>query len=128
MIKFSHKRNIDLQKVASKMLGQVADRHSPWLADRCSATRQRNIFEMSGAFETFISGQEHFPAPDFSISAITSSIKGKSDHPTGKVVLRHTTRNVRVVVLHADDADARHSILFDGPFRGEILRDADRRR
>src|SRR5271167_173267 len=76
---------------------------------------------MSGAFETFIVCDEHFPTPDFPVGAIAGAIEDKADHATGEVVLRHATRNVGVVVLHADDADTFHRILFDGPFCGEIL-------
>src|SRR5712691_9243835 len=73
---------------------------------------------MSGTFEVFIPGDERFPAPNMSVGAVASSIKGKSDDSTFEAILRHTTCNVGVVVLHSDQF---RSALLLRPFGGEVI-------
>src|SRR5208282_2315914 len=97
---------------------QIAHRHAPRLTNRRFSPGQWDIFKMSCTFKVFIPGDEHFPAPNISVSAITSSIQGESDHSTFEVVLRHTTCNVGVVVLHANQL---RSALLLCPFGGEIV-------
>src|SRR5208337_1497893 len=97
---------------------QIAHRHAPRLTDRRFSPGQWDIFKMSGTFEAFITGDEHFSAPNISVSAITGPIQGESDHSTFEVVLRHTTCNVGVVVLHPDQLG---SALLQCPSGGEIV-------
>ena len=111
-------QKLRLQKLTPEMMCQVTYRHPPWLTDRGRSTGQGHILKMSGAFEVFISGDEHFSAPDFSVGAIASPIQGESDHPPFKVILRHTTGNVCVVVLHANQL---HSTLLQCPSGGEVV-------
>src|SRR5208282_2218275 len=100
------------------MMRQVTYRHPPWFTDRGRSTGQGHILKMSGTFEVFISGDEHLSAPDFSVGAVASPIQGEPDHPAFKVILRHTTGNVRVVVLHANQL---HSTLLQRPSGGEVV-------
>src|ERR1017187_5020153 len=122
-MELAHERDIQLQKlwlqkVTSEMMCQVTYRHPPWLTDRGRSTGQGHILKMSGAFEAFMAGDEHFSAPDFSIGAVARSIQGEADHPAFKVILRHTTGNVCVVVLHANQL---RSALFERPSGGEVV-------
>ena len=52
------------------------------------------------------------------IRAVAGSIEGETDHSAFKSVLRHTTCNVCVVVLHPDNPC---SSLLPRPFRGEVV-------
>src|SRR5208337_3595381 len=106
------------QELSPKVMCQIAHCHAPRLADRRFSPRQWDIFKMSSAFKVFIPGDEHFSAPDIPVGAITSPIQGESDHSTFKVILRHTTCNVGVVVLHANQL---RSALLQRPFSGEIV-------
>src|SRR5208283_215991 len=100
------------------MMGQVAHRHAPRLTDGSRSSRHSGIFKMSGALEVLITSDQHFPAPDVPIGTVASPVKGKSDYATFKVILRHTTRNVRMVVLHTKQL---HSTLLQRPFCGEVI-------
>src|SRR5450755_778998 len=99
-------------------MSQVTDRHPPRLTNRGRSTRQRHVLEMSGAFEAFIAGDQPLSAPNLSVGTVASSIQGKSDYSAFEVVLRHTTCNVGVVML---DADELRSGLFERPARGEVI-------
>src|SRR5260370_41138148 len=100
------------------MMRQVADRHPPRLMDRGSSAGQGNILEMSGAFKVFKAGDKHFSAPNMSVGAVAGSVQGEPDHSAFEVVLRHTTCNVGVVVLHSDQL---RSALLQRPFGGEVV-------
>src|ERR1035437_9159366 len=100
------------------MMCQVADRHPPRLTDRGRSTGQGNILEMSGTFEVNKPGDEYFSAPNMSVGAVTSPIQCESDHPSFKMILRHATGDVRVVVLHANQL---RSTLLQRPLGGEVV-------
>src|SRR6202035_305458 len=93
-------------------------RHPPRLADRGLSPGQRNICKVSGALEVFVAGNKHFPAPNTSVGVVASAIQGETDHTTFEVVLRHTTCNVCVVVL---DANQLRSTLLQRPLSGEVI-------
>src|SRR5450759_3707327 len=100
------------------MMCQVADRHPPRLTDRGRSTGQGNILEMSDAFEVFKPGDEYFSTPNMSVGAVASPIQCESDHPAFKVILRHTTGDVGVVVLHANQL---RPTLLQRPLGGEVV-------
>src|SRR5208282_5975931 len=118
-IELANERNVELQKLAPKMLCQVTDRHPPWFADRSRSAWQRHILEMRGALKVLISGDEHFSAPNFSVGAIASPIQREPDYAAVKMILRHATGDVSVVVLHAHQF---HSALCECPPRGKVVR------
>ena len=101
------------------MMGQVAYRHPPGLADGGGSAGQRDIFEMSGAFEILIAGDEHFSAPYLSVGAEAGAIEGKANHAAFEMVLDHAAGDVSVMVLHADQL---HSTLPQSPFGRKVIR------
>src|ERR1035437_7058298 len=73
---------------------------------------------MSDALVLFRSGDEYFSAPNRSAGAVASPIQCKSDYPAFKMILRHTTGDVGVVVLHANQP---RPILLQRPLGGEVV-------
>ena len=100
------------------MMREVTDRHAPGIANRGRSTGQRHVLEMSGAVETFVARYKHLPSPDVAVGAVAGAIERKTDYTACEVVLRHTTCNVGVVVLDANEGD---SFLLERPFCGEII-------
>src|SRR5512140_864026 len=56
---------------------------------------------MSAAFEAGKVGDQEFSSPNLAIGAVSGAIEGNADHLSFEVILRHATRDVCMVVLHA---------------------------
>src|SRR5579864_1343907 len=74
---------------------------------------------MRGTLETFVSSDQNFPTPNFSVGAIAGSIEGKADDVALEMVLGHATRDVRMVMLHAYQGLA---CLLQRPLGREVIR------
>ena len=72
---------------------------------------------MCGPLETSITGNQDFAAPDLAVGAISGADKSNTDHPALEMVFRHTTRDVRVVVLYTNHM---RSSPLSCPLGGEV--------
>ena len=73
---------------------------------------------MSPALKALITGEQHFPAPDIAVGAVTRPIERYADHLIFKVVFRHATGDVCVMMLHSHQL---HSLLLKRPLGGEVV-------
>ena len=74
-----------------------------------------NVGQVRGALESVEIGDEDFAAPDFAVCAVAGAVERYADHSLGKVIFRHATGDVSVVMLNSDSAEI--CLLF-GPLRG----------
>ena len=57
---------------------------------------------MRGAFEILVPSDQHFSAPNVPIGPVAGSVEREPNHPAFEMVFRHTTCDVRVVVLYTN--------------------------
>ena len=65
---------------------------------------------------------KEFTAPDGAIGAETGAIQAHADNGIGKAVLRHTARQMRMMVLYAEQFDVHFFREFAGVAGGDIIR------
>ena len=99
---------------------KVAKRHAPWFTNGCITARHGDIVKMGKAFEFVEAADQHLPAPDASVGSIAGSVEREADHRTRKRVLSHAARDVRMMMLHADQAQAALAGPLFSPACGEI--------
>src|SRR5208282_4165109 len=98
-IQLLHERNWQLQEVVSEMMEQVTDRHAPRLTNRRRAARHRDVLKVGGPLEVPVICDQHLATPNAPVRSVAGAIEREANHAFIEVVLRHTTCNVRVVVL-----------------------------
>ena len=80
--------------------------HSPWLMDGLFSTGQGQFSQVGQSVETVILGEQKLSAPDLSIRPIAGTIERHADDRACVPILRHTGRNVGMVMLHRNLREA----------------------
>src|ERR1035437_2593375 len=115
----AYERNFQIPELPAKMAKQIADRHASRLKNRGCPTRHGDVVQVGDAFKSTIIANQHFPTPDIPVCPIACAVKSEADYTPIKMVFRHATGNVRVMVLYPHDLYAR---LLQRPTRAEIIR------
>jgi hypothetical protein len=92
---------LPVQETSPEVMREIAYGHAPWFANSCVSARQRHILEMGHSVKAVVPSDQHFTAPDMTISSVSGSIESKSDDTSLHVVFCHATGNVRMVMLHS---------------------------
>jgi hypothetical protein len=81
---------------------EIGCSHAPWLPDGLFATRQWDFHQMSHPVKMSVGSDEEFPAPEVAVAPITRPVPSYADHWPLAAILRHTTGDVRMVMLNSD--------------------------
>ena len=57
---------------------------------------------MGPAFKSSKIGDQKFSAPNLPVAAVSRTVECDANHFSSDVILRHTTGDMRVVMLHSD--------------------------
>ena len=98
---------------------EVAQRDPPGRARREIATRERDGEEMTRPAVAGKVRHEELGAPGGAVVAVTGPVVGDAQHRLGDAVLGHDRGDMRVMMLHRDEALEAH--LLREP-RGEVVR------
>ncbi len=108
-----------MKELIAKRAVKVNRGHPPRLANRFRAARHRHVGQMRDAPGSRIIGDEELAAPEPAILAESESVHCHADDFAIETVVRHATRDVRVMML---DADLKHdSSQRQRVFRREIF-------
>ena len=81
-------------------------RHPPRLADRALAAGQPHRQQVPGALKPPHVADQQLAAPDGAVGPVAGAVEDRADRRARLAVLGEARRQVRVVVLHADELDA----------------------
>src|ERR1039458_7093870 len=99
---------------------QCPQRHPPRFSNSRFASRHGDIVQMRESFKAFEAAYEHFPAPDAAVAAVPRSIEREPDDRAFDSMLCHAGGDVRVVMLHGDDALSALRHPFLSPARRQV--------
>src|ERR1700722_17463412 len=91
-----------MRYLIAKSIPQVAARHAPRLSDRGVAPGQQYIPKMSAPGEAGEIRNQKFASPNSAVGPKSSAVQGHPQNLAAQVIFRHATRDVRMVMLHAD--------------------------
>ena len=117
-VKAAQERNVEPRALRAEVMRQIADGHSPRLADSGGASRQLDVIEVCGPAKVLIARNHHFAAPNATIGAISGTVQGKADDAAFEMMLRHATGDVRMVVLNSNQL---HSLLLKSPAGAKVV-------
>src|SRR5665213_326345 len=98
----------------------MAEGHAPRLADGGFSAGHGDVVEMGETLEMVEAADEHFPAPDAAVGAVTGAVEGDADSLGLDCMFGHASGDVSVMMLHSDDAQAAFAGPLPGTFGGEI--------
>ncbi len=95
-------RQIDLPVFRPKRIVQMRSRHAPALFCRAVSPGQRHITQMSAPFEPGVVANQKLAAPDPAVRPEPGAVECHADDLFPQAVLRHATRDVRMVMLNGE--------------------------
>ncbi len=84
------------------------------------AAGHRCVVQMREALEAVEVTNQHFPAPDAAVCAVSGTVEGKADDRPRQRVFGHAGGYVRVMMLHGNEAQTARSGPLFRPACGEI--------
>ena len=99
---FIEERKIQSQCFLAEGGFQMRQSASPRLAHGAVAPGERRVAKMRSASESGEIADQKLAAPDLAVGAIARAVKSNANDRFAKAIIRHATRNVCVVMLHAD--------------------------
>jgi hypothetical protein len=106
-------------------IDEQRERDPPRFADRGVTARERDRANRRAPAVAVVAREQDLGAPRGAVRAPAGAVVGDADHRSGKPVLRHRARDVRVMMLHRDAARRRSParVLRGGIRRMQIVRD-----
>ena len=83
----------------------MCEGHAPRLADCGFTAGHGHVVEMGEAVEAIEVTDQHFPAPDAAVCAITGAVERKAYDGIREGMLGHARRYVGVMMLDGDEAE-----------------------